>query len=158
MDKASGAAAHKIYNDCIRSGEYAFAAETADFEKWYAGFLPNNRAVAKENGKVIGFAALSPIYRAEYFSGIAAVSVYVEKSRRRLGAGLALLNTLIDSAGEHGLWTLHSYIFTENLASVRLHERAGFREAGMFIEAGTLNGKWKDVFVYEFTLNKHKTR
>jgi len=41
-----------------------------------------------------------------------------------------LLEALIKSAEAAGIWTIQCAIFPENHASLRLHERAGFRVVG----------------------------
>lgn len=49
-----------------------------------------------------------------------------EKARRQ-GVGRELLEALIAGSEAAGIWTIQTGIFPENEASVRLHERVGFR-------------------------------
>ena len=46
------------------------------------------------------------------------------------GSARALLEALIASAAEHGIWTIQTSVFPENAASLALHERLGFRIVG----------------------------
>lgn len=44
---------------------------------------------------------------------------------------------------------LHSKIFTNNKASIQLHEKAGFQRIGYYPNNLNKNGEWRDVYVYE---------
>jgi phosphinothricin acetyltransferase len=44
---------------------------------------------------------------------------------------------------------LQAGIFTENIASVKLHEKVGFRIIGHREKIGKLNGIWKDNYILE---------
>jgi L-amino acid N-acyltransferase YncA len=63
--------------------------------------------------------------------------------------GRQLLAALITSSEAHGIWTLQAGIFPENLASVRLHEAAGFRVVGRRERIGRLAGTWRDTLLLE---------
>jgi phosphinothricin acetyltransferase len=47
------------------------------------------------------------------------------------------------------VWTLQSSIFPENIASLTLHERCGFRVVGMWARVGCQFGQWRDVVMVE---------
>jgi phosphinothricin acetyltransferase len=76
-------------------------------------------------------------------------SVYVTPQARGRGVGAALLQTLIDSTEAAGIWTIQSGIFPENTASLRLHERTGFRVVGVRERIGCHHGRWRDVVLVE---------
>jgi len=42
-----------------------------------------------------------------------------------------------------------SRIFTENKASLVLHERCGFRVVGVYRRHGQLEGRWRDCVIVE---------
>ncbi|HSL63419.1 MAG TPA: GNAT family N-acetyltransferase, partial [Gaiellaceae bacterium] len=83
------------------------------------------------------------------YGGVAEVSVYVAKGARGRGVGRRLLEALIDSAEAAGIWTLQAGVFPENVASLRLHERCGFRVVGVRERIGRLDGVWRDVVLLE---------
>jgi phosphinothricin acetyltransferase len=56
---------------------------------------------------------------------------------------------LIADSEAEGLWTLQAGIFPENVASIALHERAGFRIVGKRERLGQMNGRWRDVVLME---------
>ena len=80
---------------------------------------------------------------------MAEVSVYIAKEARGNRIGEQLLNRLIAESEEQGYWTLQSGIFPENVASIRLHEKLGFRKIGFRERIGQLNGVWKDNILME---------
>ena len=49
-----------------------------------------------------------------------------------------------------GIWTLLAGVLAENLASLALHERAGFRRIGTQERMGRdITGRWRDVVLLE---------
>jgi L-amino acid N-acyltransferase YncA len=65
------------------------------------------------------------------------------------GIGSALLAALIGSAEAAGIWTIQSGVFPENTASLRLHQKAGFRVVGTRERVGCHHGRWRDVVFLE---------
>jgi phosphinothricin acetyltransferase len=59
------------------------------------------------------------------------------------------MTRLISESEEAGLWTLQAGIFPENVASIRLHQSAGFRIVGTREKLGEINGVWRDVVLME---------
>ena len=59
---------------------------------------------------------------------------------------------MIESARNGGLWTLQAGVFPDNLASLELHPRLGFREVGVRERIGKLDGAWRDVVLLELRL------
>ena len=76
-------------------------------------------------------------------------SVYVAREARGAGAGLVALRALLAAAEERGFWKLLSRIFPENVASLALHRKAGFREVGVYRRHGKLDGEWRDCVIVE---------
>ena len=56
---------------------------------------------------------------------------------------------LAGSSEADGIWTIQSGVFPENTASLRLHERAGFRVVGTRERIGRHLGRWRDVAFLE---------
>jgi phosphinothricin acetyltransferase len=105
--------------------------------------------VAREQGRVLGWAALSRVSERCVYGGVAEVSVYVAASARGRGVGRKLLEELVRASEEAGVWTLQAGIFPENTASIALHERCGFRIVGIRRQLGQLRGVWRDVALLE---------
>ena len=120
-----------IYRDGIRSGDATFETEAPSWEAWDAARLSTPRLVARApGGEVLGFACLSPTSSRPVYAGVAEVMVYVAERARGRGIGGRLLGALVEASEEAGIWTLHAGIFPENVASIRAHERVGFRILG----------------------------
>lgn len=50
-----------IYREGITTGDATFETEAPDWATWDKNHLPNCRLVARHDGRVIGWAALSPV-------------------------------------------------------------------------------------------------
>ncbi len=139
----------EIYLEGISSGLATFETEAPSWEKWDRSHLKECRIVAEEKGAVIGWAALSPVSDRCVYGGVAEVSVYVCEQGQNRGVGLRLLEELIGLSESKGFWTLQSGIFSDNAASIRLHEKAGFRTIGTREKIGKFKGVWKDNVIME---------
>ena len=140
----------RIYNQGVEDRTATFETRPrtpADVRAWFESGRP--AIVVEEAGAVVAFAAAFPYSARECYAGIADVSVYVERSARRRGAGRLALAALIEAAEAAGLWKLLSRIFVENAASRRLIRQLGFREVGVYEKHGRLDGVWRDVVIVE---------
>lgn len=138
-----------IYLEGIATGNATFETEALDWETWDRSHLIFARLVARDNLKILGWAALSPVSNRRVYAGVAEVSVYAAASARGLGVGRSLLTSLIEEADQNGIWTLQAGIFPENTASIALHRRCGFREVGRRERLGMLCGVWRDIILLE---------
>ena len=138
-----------IYLEGIATGHATFETEAPVWEHWNLSHLPGCRMVAR-SGKIIkGWAALSPVSGRCVYAGVAETSVYVRDRYRGEGVGRALLEALVSASEKAGIWTLQAGIFPENLASLALHERCGFRQVGRRTRIGRMNGLWRDTLLLE---------
>jgi L-amino acid N-acyltransferase YncA len=149
MSPADWDQVRRIYLEGISTGNATFETEGPDWEKWNAGHLQQCRLVAKAGEAVTGWAALSSASTRRVYSGVAEVSVYVSEIFRGRGIGKALLEALIECSEQQGIWTLQAGILTDNVSSLQLHERCGFREVGRRERIGKLNNAWRDVVLLE---------
>lgn len=139
----------RIYAEGIATGHATFETEVPGWERWDGSHLADHRLVALSADEVVGWAALSPVSDRCVYGGVAEESVYVADDARGRGVGRALLEALIEGAEAAGIWTIQTGIFPENEASVRLHERVGFRIVGVRERLGMLHGVWRDVLLLE---------
>lgn len=139
-----------IYLEGIATGHATFETDAPAWEGWNALHLRECRLVARRNdGRVVGWAALSPVSDRCVYAGVAEVSVYVGEEGRGQGTGRALLEALVEASEKCGIWTLQAGVFPENTASTRLHLKCGFREVGRRERLGKMNGGWRDVMLLE---------
>jgi phosphinothricin acetyltransferase len=139
----------EIYLEGIRSGHSTFETEAPPWERWNETHLPFARLVMRAGERVNGWAALSPVSKRQVYRGVAELTVYVAESARGQGIGRALLEALIEESERNGIWTLQASIFPENLASIKLHRRCGFREVGRRERIAMLHGVWRDTLLFE---------
>ncbi|HSF61805.1 MAG TPA: GNAT family N-acetyltransferase, partial [Gaiellaceae bacterium] len=133
----------------IATRQATFETETPTWAEFDKDRLSGHRLVAVEGGRVVGWAALSPTSRRACYSGVVEHSVYVAAESRGRGIGRALMDALVRSADEGGIWTIQTSIFPENEASVALHERLGFRVVGRRERVAELEGVWRDTLLLE---------
>jgi phosphinothricin acetyltransferase len=138
-----------IYLEGIRSGHSTFETDAPSWERWDEGHLQIARLVMRDAETIHGWAALSPVSKRDVYRGVAEVTVYVSESMQGQGIGRALLDGLIGESEQNGIWTLQASIFPENVASVQLHLRCGFREVGRRERIAMLNGVWRDTLLFE---------
>ena len=138
-----------IYREGIATGNATFETEVPEWEEWNKSHMFDCRLVARMDGSIIGWAALSPVSDRCIYSGVAEISIYVISSKTGKGIGKALLRTLINESERKGIWTLQAGIFPENIASITLHKACGFREVGVRERIGQMNGAWRDVVLLE---------
>jgi phosphinothricin acetyltransferase len=105
--------------------------------------------VAERDGQVVAYAGAGSYRSRPAYAGVAEHSVYVARAARGTGAGRAALDALCRAYAERGFWKIVSRIFPENTASLRLHERCGFRVVGVYQRHGQLDGEWRDCVIVE---------
>ena len=142
-------AVRAIYEQGIATGQATFETDAPSWQEWDANHLLDLRLVAEEDGEVIGWAALSPVSRRPCYAGVAEGSVYVAEEARGRGVGTALLERLLADADDAGFWTIQTSIFPENVASIALHTRCGFRVVGTRERIARLAGAWRDTVLLE---------
>jgi L-amino acid N-acyltransferase YncA len=138
-----------IYLEGIATGDATFETDAPMFETWDTSHLKTCRLVARVDGEIAGWAALSSVSSRCVYGGVAEVSVYVGERFRRCGVGRALLASLVPESERNNLWTLQAGVLAENAASIRLHERCGFRVVGTRERLGRLKGVWRNVVLLE---------
>lgn len=142
--------AGQIYQQGIETGLATLQPDCPSFAEWDQAHLKACRLIAAEEEKVVGWAALTPVSGRCAYAGVAEVSVYIAPDSWGKGIGKALLMELVRRSEEEGFWTLQSSILRENAASIRLHERCGFRMVGYRERIGRdRNGKWRDTMLME---------
>lgn len=138
-----------IYESGIATGNATFETTAPEWEKWNTGHIQSCRFVAVEGATVLGWAALTAVSSRCVYAGVAEVSVYIGGEHRGKGLGHALLQALIGASEENDFWTLTAGIFPENQASMRLHEKHGFRLVGYRERIGKMEGRWRNTIMLE---------
>lgn len=142
-----------IYNQGIADGLATFETEPRTAAEIEARLVERGdgypTVVVERDGRVVAWAAAAPYRARPCYAGTAEHSVYVDRAARGTGAGRAALEGLCRLYEARGFDKLVSRIFPENTASLRLHERAGFRVVGVYRRHGKLAGQWRDCVIVE---------
>jgi L-amino acid N-acyltransferase YncA len=144
-----GPAILAIYGAGIATRNATFETEVPSWEEWDRRHHQHSRLVYEEEGQVVGWVALAPVSSRRAYSGVAEVSIYVAPKVWGKGIGTRLMERAIASSETHGIWTLYAALFSENGASVRLHEKCGFRRIGTRERIARLDGVWRDTLIME---------
>ncbi len=151
MSSADAGRVLAVYQAGLDAGDASFETDAPSWAAFDAAKLPGHRHVATtdDTGELLGWAAAGRVSSRGAYAGVVEHSVYVAPEARGRGVGGALLQALIDSTEAAGIWTIQSGIFPENTASLRLHERKGFRVVGIRERIGRQHGRWRDVVLVE---------
>lgn len=94
---------------------------------------------------VIAYAYAAPFNARSAYRLTAESSVYVDSTRRRMGAGRALYGRLMPWLAANGFHSVMAGLNLPNPASVALHESFGFQKVGHLAEVGYKFDRWHDV-------------
>ena len=156
VDDAAAIAA--IYNEGIADRIATFETEPRSREQIARQLEEKGEryptVVVARDGQIVAWASAGPYRSRPAYAGVAEHSVYAARAARGTGAGRAALESLIRAYAERGFWKILSRIFPENVASLRLHERCGFRVVGVYRRHGKLEGAWRDCVIVERLLDE----
>lgn len=139
-----------IYEYGIETNLATFETYCPTYTDWNQAHLKECRYVVTQENAVVGWAVLSPVSNRCVFAGVAEVSIYIDEKHKSMGVGTKLLNHMIRESEKSGFWLIESVIFQNNSASLRLHEKCGFREVGYREKMGKdKQGTWRNVVVME---------
>lgn len=138
-----------IYQEGIATGNATFQTELPTWAEWDKSHVPNCRFVANTGEEIVGWAALSPVSSRCIYAGVAEVSVYIKQMNRGQRIGENLLKHLVTASELAGFWTLQASIFPENTASIKIHDKAGFRILGRREKVGKMDTVWRDTLLLE---------
>ncbi|SDX12573.1 phosphinothricin acetyltransferase [Pseudomonas syringae] len=111
--------------------------------------------IAERAGEVVGYGYVTPYRPRPAYRFTVEDSVYVRDGMGGLGIGQALLGELVQRC-EQGGWRQMIAVIgnSENIASLRLHERLGFRRVGVFESVGFKHGRWVDTVLMQRALGE----
>jgi phosphinothricin acetyltransferase len=152
-DRADVSAMVAISNDSAVRTPANFATTPEPVADWEATFDHANAMypwlVARDAGRIVGFARGSAHRARGAYAWTAEVSVYIAFDSHGHGIGKRLYERLIPAMRAQGYVTLLAGITSGNPASERLHARFGFVRCGTYHRAGWKFGAWHDVGYWE---------
>src|SRR5215831_19045561 len=155
---ADAASIAGIYNDGIDDRVATFETRHRTPDQIAAGLVEKGdrfpTVVVERDGVIVAWAGAGAYRSRPAYAGVAEHSVYVARHARGTGAGRVALDTLCQTYAARGFWKIVSRLFPENTASLRLHERCGFRVVGVYERHGKLDGEWRDCVIVERLLDE----
>jgi len=111
--------------------------------------------VADIDGQVAGYGACTPFRPRTGYRFTVEDSLYVAEAFQRRGVASALLAELIARCEAAGFRQMVAVIGDSgNAASMALHRRAGFEDAGSFRSVGWKHDRWTDIVMMQRALGQ----
>jgi phosphinothricin acetyltransferase len=151
------AAIAEIYRPFVAESYVSFETEPPDAAEIArrmigAGDLYPWLVAEDDGGRLVGYAYASPFRPRAAYRFTVESTVYVREAAHGRGVGAALYAPLLETLERQGFTQAIGAISLPNDASVRLHERMGFRHAGTYGEVGYKLGRWHDVGLWQRAL------
>ena len=141
----------RIYAHSVRTGTASFELEPPTeaemarrMQALHDGGYPY--LVAEIDGAVKGYAYAGAYRTRPAYRFSVEDSIYIDPAAQRRGVGRALLAALIEECERRGFRQMIAVIGEpSNTASIRLHEKFGFRLVGTFQGIAWKQGRWLDT-------------
>jgi len=152
---------HYILNTPITFNTTPFTVE--GFRGWFEEHSDGKRhrlVVAVEKGgagQIIGYAGTGLFRPKEAYETTVETTIYRSHECTQRGVGTLLYRALFELIAGEDIHRVVAGVTLPNPASVRLHERFGFRHVGTFTENGRKFGKYWDVAWFERRLKLEAT-
>ncbi|QPC90078.1 GNAT family N-acetyltransferase [Mesorhizobium sp. INR15] len=150
----------EIYADAVVHGTASYELEPpsraemgARFDTLTAGGFPY--LVAEKDGSVLGYAYAGAFRPRPAYRFIVEDSVYLAPQAKGQGVGMLLMQRLIEATRAAGFRQIVAVIGDghPDSASVRLHEKLGFRHSGRLEGSGYKHGRWLETVFMQLPLN-----
>jgi phosphinothricin acetyltransferase len=148
-------AINDIYNHYVAATAVTFDVEPKSMawrREWFARFGERGRyrlLVATGEAGILGYTYSDRFRPRPAYEATVETSVYVAPEHVGRGVGSALALALVRELETEDVHRACAGIAMPNPASVRLHERLGYRRVGYFSEQGRKFGRYWDVSWYE---------
>jgi phosphinothricin acetyltransferase len=147
-----------IYNHYVRTSAVTF--DTTEFtvdarQEWFSHYAttgPHRLLVAVDGDEVLGHVTSGPLRPKPAYATSVETSVYLRPEATGRGLGTLLYRAIFDALAGQDLHRAYAGVALPNDASVRLHERVGFRQVGTYVEVGRKFGRYWDVLWFERAL------
>jgi L-amino acid N-acyltransferase YncA len=108
--------------------------------------------VAEQDGEVVGYAYATQFRDRPAYASTCENSIYIAPAAIGYGIGSRLLEALIRASQEAGFRQMIAVVGGAEPASIALHRKFGFREAGRMVAVGWKQGRWLDTVYLQLAL------
>ncbi|AWB34510.1 GNAT family N-acetyltransferase [Orrella marina] len=142
---------HALLNEVIETSTALYDYQPrplAQVSQWMADKLALGlpvRVALDEQERFLGFATFGPFRPHPAYKYTVEHSIYVDSAARGQGIGSAMLEDIVQCAIDRNLHLIVGAIDADNTASIALHRRHGFIQAGVIEQAGFKFGRWLDL-------------
>ncbi|MGW5121673.1 N-acetyltransferase family protein [Streptomyces noursei] len=149
-----------LYNHYVTGSPATFDIEPVhpeDRRQWLAEHPGTGRhrlLVAREADTVLGYATSSALRPKQAYETSVETSIYLAPQHTGRGLGALLYHALFEALAGEDVHRAYAAVTQPNEASMRLHERLGFRPAGIHREVGRKFGTYWDVAWLEKPLRR----
>lgn len=147
-----------LYNEYVQTAHYTFDVEPMTIDarrEWFSHYGTSGRHrvfVASAGDRVVGYSSSSRYRLKEAYETSVETSVYLVPEATGMGVGTKLYTELFHSLRGQDVHRAYAGISLPNPGSVALHEKFGFKRAGLYTEQGRKFGKYWDVAWFEKAL------
>lgn len=149
-----------IYAHAVTGGTASYELEPPSLKEMSERFAALEKGgypyiVAEVAGQVVGYAYAGPFRPRPAYRFIVEDSIYLAPDMQGRGIGALLLAGLIKRATAAGFRQMIAVIGDgrPDSASVKLHEKAGFRHSGKLEGSGYKHGRWLDTVFMQLAMN-----
>ncbi|WP_346882134.1 N-acetyltransferase family protein [uncultured Algibacter sp.] len=147
-----------IYNYYVLNTAATFDIEPLTLNK----FLEKLNSIAadypfivyEEDNKILGFAYASKFRPKPAYNYTVEFTVYVKHTEHGKQIGAKLYSKLLELVKETDAHTVLGVLTIPNVASIKLHEKFGFKQVANLEAVGKKFGKWHNVGIWQLRLKK----
>ena len=150
----------QIYNTEIEHGVATWNSQPKsleEYQQWFQQLQQENFplfiAEDTHSQRIAGYADYADFRPFHGYKDTVEHSVYIHPDFFRLGLANQLMIQLIEHAKAHHKHIMVAGIDSENFASIRLHEKLGFKQTGYMPEVGQKFGKWRNLVLMQLNLD-----
>lgn len=148
-----------IYNQGIEDRIATLEVEAKnmdDMQKWFHEHGERYTIlVVEQEEEVVGWASLNPYSNRCAYDGVADLSIYIRRDFRGKGVGTKLLQALEKIAVYHRFYKIILFTLPFNQMGQGLYRKNGYREVGILMNQGMLDGQLVNVMIMEKILIKN---
>lgn len=137
-----------IYNDQIRILEQQVEWFNTRVDSGYPIF------VGEFENNVVGYCTYGSFRPWSCYKPTAEIGLHLNKSYRKRGFGTQMLEYLIKSATQEGYHSLIAGIDSENIKSINMHDKQGFKVVGNIQEVAYKFDRWLNLIFMQKILIK----
>lgn len=146
-----------IYNALVDSTTVAWTEQKQTLRERQSWFRRQQRAgypvlVAQDTIGVVGFASYGSFRGSGKWTGYRHTvehTIHVDRGHWGQGVGRSLMDELTGRAHSDGVHVMVGAIDSDNIDSIRFHERLGFVETARMPEVGYKFGRWLDLVLMQ---------